>query len=102
MKSSGTKGCFLGGLLGAALFVALVAWSNEAPELGGVLIVPFFVLFFAAAGTLMGWLVGTPVSLSRPTRGDFAVWGRGCVLTLSLCALILLILAALGRYVTAR
>ncbi len=100
MKSSKTNGCFLGGLSGLIVFVVLVALSNDAPDFGGVFVVPLFVLFFTGVGIFFGRLVGTPATLSRPTGGDFAVWGKGCLVSLSLCALILLLLAEIGRYAT--
>jgi hypothetical protein len=96
--TSKTKGCFLGGFFGIVVFVLAVAVSNDAPDFGGIFVVPFFVLFFAGLGTLVGWLVGTPLTLSRPTRGDFASWGKGCLMAIGLCALILLLLAGVGRY----
>lgn len=98
MKSSKTTGCFLGGFFGTVVFVSLITISKDTPDFGGILVVPLFVLFFAAVGTFVGWLVGTPVTLSLPARGDFALWGKGCLVALSLCALILLLLAGAGRY----
>lgn len=97
MKLRRWCGWFIGAIFGLVLLGMAVAISNETPDFGGILLVPFVVLVFVPLGAFVEWLLRLRLTLTLQTRADFPLLLRGLAVAVGICVLLMGLLAVVGR-----